>query len=472
MLISRHFVRLIIASFSLFYSLWSAADCFSHSSKYLTLEDVLASVDCNYPQIKVAVLKINKAQGDYIRALGKFDPSLNAIARSHPAGGYVNNYGDTELNIPTLYNGFKLFAGYRNGQGDWPIYYRNFLTNSGGEYRAGFSFPLLRDRLLDKDRAELFTKAETICVKKYDVEVTRINIYQEAVKAYWQWVEAGFQIKMFNQFLKLAKLRQKAIEKRANAGDLPDLAIAENMQQIIQREQLLNQGQLAFKQAAIHLSLYYRDKEGNPDIPHENKLPALLPQPPTVQPQIVTQLKHHPALKRLLAFTKIVKLKISLAKNELLPNLDATVSTYKQYGSGGDPLLLPQAAMVGVSFKFPLFQREAKGKILSAKNELQQINTEVKFLYEQLKNELSKLFIGIKLYSKQVRLLEKELKLARQLQVAETKKFDAGDSTLFLVNQREQTAAQVELNSNNAKIKLLEISDLARFFSQTFVSSK
>ena len=128
--------------------------------------------------------------------------------------------------------------------------------------------------------------------------------------------------------------------------------------------------------------------------------------------------------------------------------------------------------MVGVSFKFPLFQREAKGKILSAKNELQQINTEVKFLYEQLKNELSKLFIGIKLYSKQVRLLEKELKLAHQLQVAETKKFNAGDSTLFLVNQREQTAAQVELNSNNAKIKLLEISDLARFFSQTFVSSK
>ena len=80
--------------------------------------------------------------------------------------------GDTELTIPTLYNGLKFYAGYRNGQGDWPIYYQNFLTNSGGEYRAGLSFPLLRDRLTDKERTRLFTKAETICVKKFDAEIT------------------------------------------------------------------------------------------------------------------------------------------------------------------------------------------------------------------------------------------------------------------------------------------------------------
>jgi outer membrane protein TolC len=91
------------------------------------------------------------------------------------------------------------------------------------------------------------------------------------------------------------------------------------------------------------------------------------------------QLKQHPAFKKLQNYSNIIKLKENLAKNELLPNLDATTYAFKQNGSGGYPLLIPQAAMVGVSFKFPLFQREAKGKLISARNELQQITTEKNF---------------------------------------------------------------------------------------------
>lgn len=464
-----HFTKTITSSF-MWCAFFFSSSVFSHQANTLPIEEVLLSVDKYYPEIKIAFLKINKAQGDYVNALGQFDPSLNALVNSQPIGGYINNYGDTELRIPTLYNGLKLFAGYRNGQGDWPIYSQNYLTNSGGEYRAGLSFPLLRDRFIDKERAGLLTKAEKISMRKYDAEAIKITIYQQTIKAYWQWVEAGLQLNRYNQLLQLAKLRQKAIEKRANEGDLPTLAIAENLQQIVQREQLRNQGEMAFKQAAIQLSLYYRDKDGHPKLAAENKLPLSLLKKPLKESEVFAQLNKHPAIKQLAVYSKIVKLKLDLAQNEMLPNLDATVSTFKQYGSGGYPLLIPEAAMVGVSFKLPLYRREAKGKIISAQSELQQVNAEMKFLFEQLKNELSKLFIGINIYRQQVLLLEKELKLAQQLQSAEIKKFNAGDSTLFLVNQREQLAVQVALNWNNARVKLVEMTDLARFFSNTLVS--
>lgn len=459
--------KLILLLIPLFSLCIICSSVFAQKIESLQLEDVLKSVNKHYPQIRIALLNINRAQGDYINALGQFDPSLTATTRSQPIGGYINHYGDTELTVPTLYNGLRLFAGYRNGQGDWPIYYQNYLTNSGGEYRAGLSFPLLRDRLIDKERTGLFTKSETICVKKFDAEVTKINIYQETIKAYWQWVEAGLQLKMYHDLLKLAKIRQKAIEKRAYEGDLARIAVAENMQLIVQREQLINQGEMAFRQAAIQLSLYYRNKQGEPFMPKENQLPQELPNRHVNETDIKKDLKQHPAIKRLQAYLKIIQLKLGLAQNELLPNLDATVSAFKQYGSGGYPLLLQQAAMVGLSFKFPLYQREAKGRLVSAQNELHQVATEVKFIYEQLKNELSKLFVRISLFDQQVSLLEKELKLALELQTAESKKFNAGDSTLFLVNQREQTAAQVKLNWNNARVKLIEMSDIARYFSST-----
>jgi outer membrane protein TolC len=386
---------------------------FSHASpepKKLNLVEVLGSIDKHYPQIKIACLEIIKANGVLINAQGKFDPALKAITSSQPVGGYINNYGDTELTIPTLYNGVKLFAGYRNGDGNWPIYYQNYLTNSGGEYRAGLTLPLLRDRLIDKERTDLLTSAQAILMKQQDAEAIKIKIYQEAIQAYWNWVEAGLQLKTFQQLLKLAKTRQHAIEQQAHHGDLPKLAISENLQQIVQREQLLNQGQMMFEQASVNLSLYYRDRKGMLIIPSMHNLPSLTKASASIHGNR-TPLANHPGIRKLHNYANIVKLKRDLARNELLPHLDAKAYTFKQNGTGGYPLLIPQAAMIGVSFKFPLLQRQAKGNLIQAQSELNQVKVEKRFLYEQLNNQLSRLLIGIKRSSLQVNLLKKELSL-------------------------------------------------------------
>ncbi|CEK11500.1 TolC family protein [Legionella hackeliae] len=433
----------------------------------LTLKDILHSVDCFYPQIRIAQLEINKAQGDFLSAVGQFDPSLDINTRSQPFGGYINNYGDGQFNIPTLYNGIKVFGGYRLGRGDWPIYYQNYLTNSGGEYRAGISLPLLKDRKIDRERTELLSKAQQIQVKQQEVQSTKIRIYKEAIVAYWQWVETGLQLRNFEALLKLAKVRQNAIRKQAERGDLPSLSVSENLQLIVQRAQLLNQSKMAFEQAAINLSLYYRNTDGKPKIASPSAIPRFLSRLPAKMSVSIGELQSHPALKKLDNYKEVIKLKKNLAQNDLLPNLDATAYTFKQEGSGGYPRLIPQAGMVGLSFKFPLLQREAKGRIITASSELQQIQTERRFLHEQLKIELHNLFVGIKIYERQIELLKKELKLAQRVQSGEETKFYEGDSTLFLVNQREQATTQVKLNLINAKIKLYELNDLAYFFSST-----
>lgn len=429
----------------------------------LSLLQVLQSIDLHYPQVKIARLEIAKASGAFINAKGQFDPSLEASTRSQPAGGYNNNYGDTQLTIPTLYNGVKLFAGYRNGEGDWPIYYQNYLTNSGGEYRAGLSLPLLRDRLIDKERTGLLSSTQLIFMKKQDAEAVKIKIYQEAIKAYWQWVEAGLQLKTFEQLLHLAKTRQQAIEQQANLGDMPKLAISENLQQIMQRKQLLNQGQMIFEQAGVNLSLYFRDAKGRPLVPQRSSLPTLT----NTSYTIAVSLRNHPAIKKLTHYANMMKLKRNQARNELLPQLDATAYTFKQNGTGGYPLLIPQAAMVGVSFKFPLLQRQAKGNLIQAESELRQVRVEQRFLYEQLNNEFANMLIGIQRIGRQVSLLNKELRLAQKVQQGETKKFYQGDSTLFLVNQREQMSTQVQLNRLHAKVQLEELKARARHFAST-----
>ncbi|WP_058479760.1 TolC family protein [Legionella waltersii] len=432
----------------------------------LSLMKVLQSIDAHYPQVKIARLEVIKASGAFVNAKGQFDPSLEATTRSQPAGGYINNYGDTQLTIPTLYNGVKLFAGYRNGEGNWPIYYQNYLTNSGGEYRAGLSLPLLRDRLIDKERTGLLSSSQLMLMKEQDAEAIKIKIYQEAIKAYWQWVEAGLQLNTFKQLLSLAEERQNAIEKQANLGDLPKLAISENLQQIIQRQQLLNQGRMIFEQAGVNLSLYFRDPKGKPLVPVEQSLPSLTSASNKIA-GIQLSVREHPGIKKLNHYANMMKLKRNQARNELLPQLDATAYTFKQNGTGGYPLLIPQAAMVGVSFKFPLLQRQAKGNLIQAESELRQVRVETRFLYEQLNNEFTNMLIGIKRSRQQVGLLKKELRLAQKVQQGETKKFYQGDSTLFLVNQREQMTTQVQLNTLHAQVQLEELKARARYFAST-----
>lgn len=458
--------RLVIIFFGLNALLGYSEPHASQKTQKLSLLDILRSIDSHYPQVKIARLEVIKASGTFINAKGQFDPSLEASTRSQPEGGYINNYGNTQLTIPTLYNGVKLFAGYRNGEGNWPIYSQNYLTNSGGEYRAGLSLPLLRDRLIDKERTGLLSSAQLILMKEQNAEAVKINIYQEAIKAYWQWVEAGLQLKTFKELLHLAQKRQHAIKQQASLGDLPKLAISENLQQIIQREQLLNQGQMIFEQAGINLSLYYRDQKGKPLVPGEQSLPSL-PCDFNKITETGISLREHPGIKKLNHYANMMTLKRNQARNELLPQLDATAYTFKQNGTGGYPLLIPQAAMIGVSFKFPLFQRQAKGDLIQAESELRQVRVEKRFFYEQLNNEFANILIGISRGRQQVRLLKKELRLAQKVQQGETKKFFQGDSTLFLVIQREQMFTQVQLNTLHAQVQLEELKARARYFAST-----
>ena len=436
----------------------------------LSLEALLRTVNTSYPQIIAARLQVAKSRGDYISALGQFDPNIRVKTRQLPVGGYISKYANNELDVPTLFNGLRFFGGYRIGVGDFPIYYQNFLTNNKGEYRAGMSLPLLKDRLIDNPRTLLMTRTETIALNKQEVISTKLSVYHEAIRAYWAWVQAGLQLKVLTEMLKLAEVRQEALEKQANLGDLAQIAVIENKQHIMQRRQWVNRGEMALEQTAIALSLYYRTIGGDQIIPSKHTLPRSVR---TFKPNVLRtsdvqeQLKRHPDLCKLERYYRIVQLKYNLAKNELLPSLDTTAFASKQYGVDGYPLLLPQAVQIGVRFKFPIYQRVARGKVISTTSELRQVVTRKKFVYDQLSNQLENMWVTFRTYQKQVGLVEEELKLALKVASAERKRFFAGGSSIFLINQREQTATEVNLNLIAAEVNLQRTQALIKYFAST-----
>ena len=188
----------LIRIFTIFFILFFDSNvCAEIDSRELTLENLLRTVNTSYPQIIAARLQVAKSRGDFISALGQFDPNIRVKTRQLPVGGYISKYANNELDIPTLFNGLRLFGGYRIGVGSFPVYYENFLTNNKGEYRAGISLPLLKNRQIDIPRTQLLTRTETIALNKQEVISTKLSVYHDAIRAYWNWVQAGLPAQSF-----------------------------------------------------------------------------------------------------------------------------------------------------------------------------------------------------------------------------------------------------------------------------------
>lgn len=431
------------------------------SGQALSLKEVLNATDCFFPQIMMAQEAVEKSRGAYLSSKGQFDPSLNGYERSTPSGGYQNNYIDGRVDLPTLYHGLKLFTGYRIGRGDFEIWDQYYLTNADGEYRAGLDLPLFRNNAIDPQRARLFSEKERVHVAEMQKQNIRLQSYQKAIILYWAWVDAGLKVRVYRSLLDLAKERQQAVEKRVREGDEAAITITENRQFIVQRQRMLNQAELNFRQAAINLSLFYRTREGRPRIAGMNQLPSLDYLNQQVYKNKSSRTKRdqiglHPSLMALDSIQKINHLYLKLAENELQPLLNLRAYASKDNG-WGNPRKNPTAARISLNFKVPVYQREAKGKIVQAEADIRRLEVEKQWMFEQLIQGFDRLNLSRQYVRRQFQLSKEQTALALKIQQAEQKRFKAGGSSLFLVNQWEQNALQ-------AQVKLID--DISHYLEQ------
>ncbi len=427
--------------------------------KKLSLSEVLHSAQAHYPLVLAAEKSITIAKAQLLKASGSFDPNLLSGINTEPNGGYENYSNNAELSIPIVYGGARVFVGYRRGRGDWPIYYQNNLTNSGGEFSYGIELPLLRDFMIDPQRANVMEGKTNIALQRQLVNEVLIDILTRAGIAYWEWVKCARMLQYSQELLKLANIREKALLRRHLLGDVAKVELVENDQFIYQRKAGLVFAQQNYLRASIVLSLYYRDSHGHPIIPRLSQVPQDHPLISMHASNITSWLRQskkiiaaNPLIKMFDRKIKIQEIKLRLVKNQLMPHLNLRVASQKQYGSGGDPRLLPTANTIALNFSIPVSRREARGQYQAIQAQIHQLtwqkNFQIQRLYAQFKTDLNELENDRKQYF----YLRKEVDAAKLVEHAEMVRFREGDSSLFLVNQREQTTFSARLRELEAEI--------------------
>lgn len=434
----------------IFSCMWNYSLC--ASSAPLQLQEIIQSVDRHYPLIKAAQQEILRAKADFLSAQGAFDPALNTNYDAEPVGGYGNSYIDNEFSVPTYYRGMRLFGGYRIGVGDFPIYDNYYETNSGGEARAGIELPLLRGSSIDAQRAALQKTRLEAKIQEQNLALTRIDALRLAGEAYWDWVGAAKRVNIFQQLLTLSTARGQWLTKRYHAGDAPKIDQIENQRIVLQRQSALTHAKMLYYKASFSLSLFYRNQQGEPILPNINQVPTLLPIVAGTLPKKSTSsnlatelLLYNPEIQRIETEKKRSELDLRLAKNNMLPQIDALAYTSKDFGDG-NPKLTPTAINLGIKLYLPLFRRQAKGQVAGALNDISALEYQEKYMLDKIKIVLENSQVQLEGIKRQYILASNELILAEQLERAENIKFRLGDSSLFLVNQRELSSFEVRQN--------------------------
>jgi outer membrane protein len=137
---------------------------------------------------------------------------------------------------------------------------------------------------------------------------------------------------------------------------------------------------------------------------------------------------------------------LELAKNQRLPAIDLAVSPGRDAGLGS----IGNTVKAGVSFTLPLRQRTADGRIAAANLKIQKLGLDLLNERQRITTEVLDAVSAINTTYDRYLAAQAEVQLAIRLEEGEREKFRLGDSTLFLVNQRERATAE-------ARVKLIEI---------------
>ena len=108
----------------------------------------------------------------------------------------------------------------------------------------------------------------------------------------------------------------------------------------------------------------------------------------------------------------------------------------------------------GITLSMPLFQRNARGEIAKTKNKIEEQNWNKKYISLEIENKIKNSFTEFYSLKEQVKTNENILVANKLLFDTENTKFKLGESSLFLINNRELKYIESEQKHISLKSKL------------------
>ncbi|WP_396149181.1 TolC family protein [Flavobacterium sp.] len=422
----------------------------------LTLDAYLGYVKQFHPLVKQANLEVSQAQAGIIAARGGFDPKIEVDYenKQFKNSEYFDLLNST-FKIPTWY-GIEIKAGFDRMDGVFLNPQNTVPTN--GLAMAGISVPigqglLINDRMADLKKAKIFNN---LSQAERDLEVA--NVLYIASNSYFNWYRNYNEYKLYETFLKNAQFRYDGIKGLITAGDRPAIDSIEAGILVKSRKLSLEQSRLKLLKSKLELSnfLWFENnlplelQDGiSPETELEKKVENTLKTNGLLLADIDFQ--NHPKIRSLQNKVSILEVEKRLKGDLLKPTINLN------YNYLSEPEFVRDFNTVnykyGINFSFPLFLRKERGNFKVAKFKLQDAELDLQLENQVLRNKIDYQLQEISSLKEQIDIANELVDNFTTMLEAEERMFFFGESSLFLINSRENSLLSSSLQQIDTQLR-------------------
>lgn len=431
------------------------------TSQVFTLDEYLTWVRMYHPLIQQAGLLDTEAEAKLLKARGGFDPKAfgEYDAKTFDGKNYFR-VGEGGIKIPTWY-GIDLQVSYTWTDGIFLNPENNLPIN--GQAVAKIEAPLLQGLLFDQRRAQVQLAQTYRNANATERQIIINDLLIQAIEAYWEWAFQREVLEVYQEAKTLASIRLQNIVESFEQGDKPAIDTVEATIQVQNRVLDVEQAKVDLETFRLNLSNFLWYKNLTPlEVTAQLKAQRLLKKEQIANYASTVLLQNleqtHPNLIALNIKQEQLQIKERLQKEYFKPDLRVS---YNFLGNGfnfnptqgGDSnlgQLFTNNFKWGVSFNYPLLLRKERAGLQLI--ELEQLSTDYKLKNKRLEieNKVNGILQQIQTNQKQTQIQQAVLANYERLLDAENEKFRIGESSIFLLNNREQKLI-------DANLKLLKL---------------
>jgi outer membrane protein TolC len=421
----------------------------------------------NHPALRVANLSVEKGEQELTKARGAFDPKISATHQNKffKSTEYYNQTYigvDVPLRAPLI-----LKSSFENANGTYVS--PEETTPNGGLVNAGVAVPLGQGLITDKGRTEM-RQAEAY--QRYSViEQNRLiqDLRYEAYRQYWEWWMSGKVLDINREWVSIAEQRLTDTKNRFLAGDIASVDTLETAIQVQNRKQKYQSAEAKWAKESLDLtSQLWQENELN-FVPIES-IKNTVPQKEISFDEALMNAKvladrtnsvstSNPQLLKFTPMIEQLRAEERWKKEQMKPVVNLQYNALNQATSPADDMLTMNNYKWGAQFSWPILMRKAKGDLGLTRVKIEELELEALQKTTVIRNKALASIRQLELLRLQLANVSGNVSNMQRLLDAEREKFNSGESSVFLINTREQQLFDLRVQETeiSTQLKLQEI---------------
>jgi len=446
---------------------------FSQDSLRISAQEFISVVRNFHPLALKYRLQNKIAESEITRARGNFDPVLaGKLGEKNIDGTKYYEQKNIELGIPTWY-GIDLTTSYNYLDGEK----LNPSDTRGGLYQFGVTVPLAKNLLYDRRRAVLDQAKFALKMTEAEQAVLTNDLLLEAENTYWEWVQSFEIYELQTKAVEINRNRLNFTRKTLEYGERPAIDTVEALSQLQSFELQQQEAYLNFVKNTQQLQMYlWNDNHEFYEISQlifpSNRLtdhPAYSEFEFLIRDIENKRTDSHFSILYYTQKNNILESERRLKWQSFLPKLDFTYNFFNKENYRADYLpLFDNNFQYGLKLEIPLFQREARAGYEIAKIKISQNRLDTRLKIREIDTKIETYKSEVLNYHTQINFSESNLLNYRKLLTAEETRYSNGESSLFLINTRENKVIDAQEKLISTRTKFLKSFNKLKWMKENF----